>query len=176
MELLEQKWKDLGRPYTRVKYPIYESPSGVLINLELRGKKEDKLGLSDEELQELFAYNRRDYEPTLRQLLSIGDVFGEDYVGTGKAWGLTFGVKREKLDEFNKGLLVPDISLCLDGERFSCGIEKEHRHEAAGDGVWERNRRVHQELALEYGWEVIDANRSKERVHQAIFEAVLRRW
>ena len=138
LDMLEEEWKAIGRPYTRIKYPIYESPSGIVINLELRGAEEDKLHLSAEELQELFAYDRRDFEPELNNLLSEGDVFAEDYEGTGKTWGLTYGVDRAKLEEFNKGLKRPDVVLCLDGERFSTGIEKGHKHESAGIEVWWR--------------------------------------
>ncbi|KKT71891.1 MAG: hypothetical protein UW68_C0053G0005 [Candidatus Collierbacteria bacterium GW2011_GWB1_44_6] len=63
---------------------------------------------------------------------------------------------------------MPDIEILLDGERFCGGIEKGHRHEAAGQEIWERSRRIHQELARELGWEVVNANRSKEAVHQEI--------
>jgi len=173
---LESEWQAIGRPYTRIKYPIYSSPSGMVLNVELRGDKKDKMHLSNEEMQELFAYDRRDFEPELLKLLSAGDVIGEDYVGTGMAWGLTLGVERSLLDKYNNGLLVPDIAVLLDGERFSGGIERAHRHESAGDGVWEMNRKIHQELAIELGWEVVNANGSKEKVHEDIMAVVARRW
>lgn len=176
LDMIEEEWKAMGRPYTRIKYPRYETPSGIILNIELRGDEKDKMHLSDEEMQELFAYNRRDSEDELKRLLTLGDVIGEDYVGTGKAWGLTLGVDRKKLDKFNEGLLEPDISLCLDGERFSSGIEKEHRHEAAGNDVWEKNRRFHQELGAEYGWEMIESHRSPEAVHQEIMIAIEKLW
>ena len=41
--------------------------------------------MAEVELQAVFAENRRWFEPTLRQLLSEGDVLAEDYVGTSLA-------------------------------------------------------------------------------------------
>jgi len=174
--LLEDEWKAIGRPYTRIKYPRYSTPSGMVLNVELRGEEKDKMHLTDTQMQELFAYDRRDYEPELLRLLSLGDVIGEDYVGTGMAWGLTLGVDRKLLDKYNEGLLEPDIAVLLDGERFTDGIEKAHRHESAGEHVWEMNRKIHQELAAEFGWEVVNANGSKEKVHEDIMAALAKRW
>ena len=176
MDLLEKEWQSIDRPYTRIKYPIYSSPTGIILNRELRGPKEERQNLPNEVMQQIFAQNRRDYEEQLDRLLLLGDVIAEDYLGTGLAWGLTTGVDRELLNEFNAGLRVPNICILLDGERKSVGIEKEHRHEAAGDNVWETNRRIHQELAAEFGWEVVNADGSAEKIHSEIMEALERRW
>jgi thymidylate kinase len=178
LNLLEEEWKKIGRPYTRIKYPRYDSPTGKIINLVLRGDENGvKLEMSDEELQCLFAEDRRQYETELKRLLTLGDVFAEDYKGTGIAWGLTKGVDRALLDEYNAGLLEPDIAILLDGrQRFTSGIESGHRHEGAGDGVWGENRRIHQELAAEFGWEVVNANESVETIHENIMEIISRKW
>ncbi|KKT36632.1 MAG: Thymidylate kinase [Candidatus Collierbacteria bacterium GW2011_GWF2_44_15] len=172
LDLLERDWLAMGRPYTRLKYPIYDSPTGVLINRALRGDEHGKLELTDEELQTLFAEDRRCFQPRLVELLEEGDVLGEDYTGTGLAWGLTKGVSRELLDEYNAGLLVPDVALLLDGERFGCGIEKGHRHEDGGEGLWQRNREIHLELAKELGWFIVNANRNPETVHGDIMNYI----
>ncbi|MEK7064651.1 MAG: hypothetical protein AAB973_03540, partial [Patescibacteria group bacterium] len=87
--------------------------------------------------------------------------------------GMTSGVSREELDVFNFGLLRPDIEILLDGVRFSSGIEKKHRNEGAGQEVWERNRRIHQELAREFGWVTVDANGDPEQVHGRIRDIIL---
>ena len=156
----------------RLKFPIYESETGELINRALRGVGEEKLDISEAELQALYAENRRWFEPELLRLLEEGDVIAEDYVGTGLAWGLTRGVPREYLDEINAGLLEPDITILLDGDRFTSGIERQHRNESAGQEVWETNRRIHQELGSELGWEVVNANQSPEKIHERIMEII----
>ncbi len=171
LELLEQTYLEAGLPYTRIKYPIYDSPTGEIINRVLRPDENgNKLEMSDDDLQCLYAENRRQYELALLALLEQGDVIAEDYVGTGLAWGLTKGVDRGLLDEFNRGLLRPDFEILLDGQRFGGSIEKGHRHEAAGQEVWERSREVHLGLAREMGWRIVNANESVERVHESIME------
>lgn len=168
LELLEQRWVNEGKPYRRIKYPVYSlAPTGPLINAVLR----EGLQMSEPEMQATFALNRKDFEPTLISILESGvDVIAEDYKGTGMAWGLVKGVERWFLDLINRNLLEPDVSICLDGERFSSSIERGHRHEAAGNEVWEKSRRFHLELAREYDWKIVDASMSMERVHERIVE------
>ena len=176
LDRLEATWKELGRPYTRLKYARYHTPTGIIINRELRGKPEERV-LSDLELQTLQAENKREYEPCLLELLKDGEVFAEDYLGTGIAWGLTKGVQRSYLYGINADLLVPDISILLDGQRFSSGIEAGHRHEAAGEGTWERNREIHRQLATEFGWEVVEnVPGFPEKTHEEIMRIIVGRW
>jgi thymidylate kinase len=170
MDLLEKLWIELEKPYVRLKYPIYDlEPTGPLINSVLR----QGAPMSDWELQFNYAQNRHDFQPTLEWYLRSGaDVLAEDYVGTGLAWGLTRGVERFDLDVFNFGLRKPDLSILLDGERFSGAIEKGHRYEEGGQ--WAENRRLHRELAAEFGWEVVNANASPEAVHREVVQRIFR--
>lgn len=172
LDLLEEAWQEMGRPYVRIKYPRYDSEFGKIINKELRGSEEEKFHLSDEELQMLYAEDRHYFARELKEILKDHDVLAEDYTGTGLAWGLTKGVSREKLDIYNFGLLEPDLAILLDGERFGGGIEKGHRFESAGQEVWERNREIHRQLAAELGWEVVEANGAPEKIHERIMEIV----
>ncbi len=175
LDMLEDTWKSLNRPYTRIKYPRYETPTGKIINRELRGPIEERI-LNDTELQTVFAQDRREYEACLIEMLKDGEVFAEDYFGTGIAWGITNGVLKPYLMEINSDLLVPDISILLDGQRFSAGIEGGHRHEAAGAEVWERNREAHRELAGELKWEIVDACGTPEQVHSRVMKVIEARW
>lgn len=164
-KLLYQRLEQEGVPVRQLKYPIYDlEPTGPRINRALRGG----LAISDLELQGEFVQNRRDFEPTLKGFLNEGVwVVAEDYKGTGIAWGVTHGIPLQIMEELNKGLLREDTAVLLDGERFSSGIEREHRHETSGR--WERARQVHLELARRYGWEIVDANQSPEKVHHDIW-------
>jgi thymidylate kinase len=175
LDLLEKTWQGLARAYVRIKYPRYETETGKIINRELRGRLEERV-LSEAELQAVYAQDRREYEPCLLEMLKDGDVFAEDYLGTGLAWGLTKGVSRSYLYEINSDLLAPDISVLLDGERFSTGIEKGHRFEAGKEGEWERNREIHLELAREFGWEVVEAGGTPEQVHERILRVIGEKW
>ncbi|HKC04756.1 MAG TPA: hypothetical protein VKC54_02705 [Patescibacteria group bacterium] len=157
-----------------VKYPIYDlEPTGQILNRILRKGNPDKY--SAEETQKIFAQNRFDYQPELEARLSKGYwVVAEDYKGTGIAWGLTFGVPMDKLLEFNKDLLKEDLAICLDGERFSSGIERNHLHE--GSDLWDLNRAVHQEMSNVFGWEMVNSNQNRENVAKDVLEKVVNRF
>ena len=173
VSLLVEALTALGLDAKALKYPVYElEPTGRLLNSVLR--EGNKQSLNAEQIQELFARNRRDYEPELTKELAKGTwVVSEDYTGTGFAWGLTFGVSFEKLVEFNKGLRREDLAICLIGDRFTTGIERVHLHERSEK--WELNRAIHIELAEYFNWEVINANQSIEEVKRDIWEVVRRR-
>lgn len=152
-----------------LKYPVYDyEPTGPLLDDILRGRKE---GTDSAQLQRIFAQNRKDYEPTLIARLREGEwIVAEDYKGTGIAWGLTFGTPLWYLEELNSELLEEDLAICLDGERFTFGIERGHIHED-GD-FWEKNREIHLELAAKYGWELVDASQLEREVEEDIWQIV----
>ena len=184
--MLGEKWEELGLPYKKIKYPIYDlEPTGSLINSVLREGKE----MSEADLQKNFAQNRVDFQPQLEKWLKEGYwVFAEDYKGTGFAWGLTREVSRDLLDEYNRDLLEPDLAILLDGERFVSGIERRHRNEAVEaerrgpkneeieQGLWEKNREIHQNLGEEMGWVKVESGGSKKEVHERIMEVISDRF
>lgn len=156
-----------------IKYPIYElEPTGLRIDRIVRKGLEN---LDPESLQEVYAQNRRDFQPTLEGVLDRGTwVIAEDYKGTGLAWGVTFGVSLERMIEINAGLLDEDLAICLDGEKFGSGIERKHLFEQSG--LWERSRQVHRELAKRYGWEIINANQLEGKVAEDVWEIVRKKF
>ena len=154
-----------------LKYPIYElEPTGPRINKILRGGLVQRI--TELELQGLYAQNRFDFQPTLAGKLRSGThVVAEDYIGTGLAWGVTKGAQLKDLEKQNQGLLKEDLIFLLDGQRFIEGKEHNHLHEK-DDELMEKCRQVHLDLAKKYGWQVIDANRSVEAIHQEIWDKV----
>lgn len=159
---LVEKLNKAGVSSMYIKYPIYDlEPTGPLLNRILRDPDMPKP--KPEEIQQIFAQNRFDYQPSLVQIIRNGFFpILEDYKGTGIAWGMTFGVPLDYLESINSGLLEPNVAVCLDGKRFKKGIEKIHLHE--NSGLWEKNRKIHQFLAKRYGWEIVNANQSIEKV------------
>ncbi|HLC89890.1 MAG TPA: hypothetical protein VJG65_02935 [Patescibacteria group bacterium] len=160
-----------GFPAEYLKYPIYDlAPTGQQINKILRGGGTQKI--SELELQNLYAQNRRDFQPTVAKKLNQGiHLVAEDYIGTGLAWGVTKGAPLEDLEKQNKGLLKENLAILLDGERFLDGKEKNHLHESS-DELMTKNRQVHLDLAKKYGWQMIDANQPIEKVQQDIWRLV----
>lgn len=162
-ELLAQK---LNGNY--IKYPVYDlKDTGPMINSIIR----EGVEATPLELQTLYAENRRCFEPILKIALEDRIVVGEAYIGTGVAHGMLEGVPKEVLEELNRDLLLPDLSILLDGERFVSGIEREHRFESKG-ADWEKTRGLHLELSQEYSWEMVNANQNRERVHEDILQIV----
>lgn len=163
-----------GKQVLVIKYPIYElAPTGPMINKILRNPEELGREVSELELQTHFAQNRRDFQQTLVNILNAGiPIIAEDYTGTGIAWGMTRGIDIETLEELNKDLLIPDISILLDGDRFTTSIEKKHRNESESSSIWNKNRQIHLRLAERYGWKVIHANQSVDNVGKDVARVI----
>lgn len=155
-----------------LKYPIYESVTGKLLNRILRDPT-FKHSYSEGEIQNIFAQNKREFEPTLlTHLASHRYVVAEDYIGTSIAWGMTRGVSFEELQQINQGLLQPDLAILLDSEeRFRTNIENTHKNEN-NDQLWKKNRDIFRELASLFNWQVIKANQSIEQVHKELINVI----
>lgn len=154
-----------------MKYPVYElEPTGPKLNAVLRqGEK-----MENDELQQLFAQNRRDYEPELKKNLKSGVwVIAEDYKGTGIAWGLANGIKLRFLEKINNNLLKEDLAILLDGKRFREAAEAGHRNESHHRD-WIKAKKAHQKLAKRYGWVKIRANGSRQQVSDRIYHHVIK--
>lgn len=95
----------------------------------------------------------------------------EDYIGTGIAWGVVFGLSVNLLEEMNKDLVEPGVQILLDGPQRQNGIEKGHIHENDLE-LWKRSRQIHLELARRYGWIVVDASGTVENVASRVWDGV----
>lgn len=173
-ELLVESLAKAGLKAQYLKYPIYDlTPTGPLINEVLRGAGGQKM--SEEDLQQIYTQNRRDFQPQLIKLIDEGvNVVAEDYVGTGLAWGWSKNADLEKLIISNKGLLKPDIEILLDGERFIEAKEQGHLHES-NDELVEKCRANHLHLAARFNWAVVNANQEIEEVQEEILKVIKER-
>jgi thymidylate kinase len=172
IRFLAKRFISRGKQVLLIKYPIYElEPTGPLLNKILRHSDQLDKSYAEDEIQKIYAQNRRDFQDTLIDLLNAGiTVLAEDYTGTGIAWGMTRGLSVEKLEKINEGLIEPDTAILLDGERFDSAKEKGHRNEDSGEKLWEKNRQIHLDLAKRYNWHKINANGSIEEVGEAVFK------
>lgn len=170
-ELLVDTLQKEGLRAFGYKYADYDLwPSGAMLNEYLR--EQNPFQLTPREFQTIHVINRMQAEPKLLAHKLNGDiVVVEDYTGTGMAWGIGAGVDKTYLLTLNSDLLKEDLSILLDGERFSTGIEKGHAHESA-DVLIRDVRAVHLQLAREFGWHKVNANQSKELVHADIWEII----
>lgn len=158
----------------KLKYPIYDlEPEGPIINKYLRDPEyRHNHKMTVHKLQGLYVKNRRRYEPALKELLEQGTiVVAEDYVLTGRAWGEAQGGDYDYLKEINQGLYKEDLSILMDGERFTDSIERGHLNETDSSLV-DRCRKIFLELADDYGCVKVDANQRIEDVQADIWKIV----
>lgn len=154
-----------------LKYGIYDlKPSGEMLNEYLR--KGNPYNFSSREFQMCHALNRTQYEPILKERLEGGEwIIGEDYTGTGIAWGVGAGIDQDFLIRLNSHLLVEDLAILFDGERFLNGVEKNHKHEQDFE-LTDKVRKAHLDLAKKYGWNIINANKPISEIENEIWRIV----
>lgn len=155
-----------------IKYPHYNTePAGKLINDYFRSG--NPYNFSPRELQLLYCLDRAFFEKILKDKLDRGiNIVAEDYRGTGIAWGTVNGVDEKLLKYLNNFFYPENISFLLDGERYINSIEEDHKHEK-DEELTKKARLFHFNLAKEYGWTVINANRSIEEIHEEIWEKII---
>jgi thymidylate kinase len=174
-KLLTKNLRNSGHKSEYLKYGIYDlKPSGELLNEYLR--KGNPYDFSAREFQICHALNRTQYEPILKEKLDSGKwIVGEDYKGTGIAWGIGAGVDKNFLVRLNSNLIEEDLSILFDGERFSEGIEKNHLHEKDSE-LTEKVRQIHLELAKTYDWKIINANRNIKEIEKEIWSIIFEKF
>lgn len=173
VEIFVKYLQSQGLNASQLKYPVYNlEPEGPFIYKYLRDPKfREKNELSTERLQQKYADNRKRYERELKKRLKNGEwIVAEDYIGTGIAWGLTWGGDLEYLEKINKNLLEPNLSILMHGKRFNTAIEKDHRNEMEEERI-KICKNFHLLLAKKYDWKIINANQKVEKVKKDIAEA-----
>ncbi len=170
-KILNETIQKLGYQSEHIKYPMYNlEPTGPVINDYLR--QGNPYGLNPREIQIFYAFNRFHYQSQLIKKLESGiNIVAEDYTGTGIAWGMANGVDQQFLQAINEGLLLPDLAILMDGERFLKGMEKTHTHEN-DSSLTDRARATHLKLREEYNWPLINANQEILQVQADIWKLV----
>lgn len=168
---LTEKLIQQGYDAVFLKYPIYDCPpTGPEINKILRSHEPQKI--SEESLQTLFMQNRKDFEPTLKEMLEDGKIIiAEDYTGTGIAWGTAKGLSQEWVKDLNSGLIKEDLAILIAGKRTIRAKEEKHIHES-DDVLVARVGRILYNLAIENDWKIVPLQDQKDDTAALIWDIV----
>jgi len=172
--LVENLIIKFGKNAEYLKYAIYNlEPSGPLINEYLRLGNPHQF--TAREFQMLQVLNRTQHEPKLSEKLQKGTwIVGEDYTGTGIAWGMVAGVDKELLYKLNSHLLREDLGILFQGESYPENLDKSNVHET-NPAVLAKANQAFMEIAQDFGWHVIKANAPIEEVQAQILEIIKRK-
>lgn len=153
------------------KIPQYTvEPAGVMLNEYLRENNPDHL--SPREAQILYALDRVQFIPQIQEILANGtNILLEDYWGTGVSWGMALGVPKEFLLRINSSCYKENLAILLDNARYHSGIEHNNLHEQSNE-ILLQVAQNHHALAEEFGWKIVAANQSIEKVHADIWSEV----
>jgi thymidylate kinase len=146
--LLEERLREKGKLVRRLRYPVYDlKPTGPQLDQIIHHHTQN---LPEEAMQQLFAQNRLDFEPTLKSWLDSGMiVISEAYKGTGIVWGITRGMPVERMEEINKDSLEPDVAIYIDGPMRE---QLPEGHPYGDDEEWYKVRKTYLAMADRYGW------------------------
>jgi dTMP kinase len=156
-------------------FPDYETPIGREIRQALDGQRE----FGPDVMQLLYVANRFEWRPRIETWLAAGDiVICDRYRASSIAYGEAQGLDATWLDEIQRGLPVPGITVLLD-----IAPETAVRRKSAGRDKYERDlellgrvRMSYQRQAAAQGWVRINAEAEKDVVARLVEAAVLPRF
>jgi len=164
-----------GRKVRMVSFPDYETPVGREIALALKGERE----FGPDVMQLLYVANRFEYRPRLQTWLAAGDVVLCDrYLASSIAYGVAHGLEATWLDDIQRGLPAPDLTVLLDiapATAVSRKASDRDRYERDLE-LLDRVRAAYQRLAASPSWVLIDAEQPRDQVSAAIEARVLPRF
>lgn len=169
---LRARLEEAGRRVRPVSFPDYDTPIGREIRAALAGERE----FGADVMQLLYVANRLEWRPTLeRWLLDHDIVICDRYRASSIAYGEAQGLDPQWLEDIQKTLPLPTITILLDiapataVQRKATGRDKYERDL----GLLERVRTSYRRQAAAGNWALIDGEAAKDDVTKAVEAAVL---
>ncbi len=168
--LLARRLQRMGRDVETIAFPDYATHVGRLIRRYLDGAA----AFSPELRQLLYVANRWERQEDLAQWLREGKiVIADRYTPSGLVYGLANGLDLEWMLTLERGLPPSDVILVIE-----VSVATAYTREEARD-VYEANRdflekvwKAYRALAAEFGWILVDGERAKDDVADAIWAQV----
>lgn len=169
---LRARLEQEGYRVRTLSFPAYETPLGEELRQALAGQRD----YTPEVMQLLYVANRFEQKPRLDSWLAAGDVVICDrYRASSLAYGAAQGLDERWLDDIQRHLPVPSLTLLLDIAPATAV-----RRKATGRDRFERDldllgrvRDVYRRRASGPGWVVIDAEQPEDVVAAAVLDAAL---
>jgi dTMP kinase len=169
--LLANELRKKEAKVSTISFPIYKSASGRQIQRFLQGKQEYPATA----LHMLYSLNRWENQEQIIKLTQNSDfVIADRYYPSNLAYGVSRGLSLEWLQGLDRGLPTASLVIVLD-----VPVPASFTRKSRGRDVHEKNRqllvkvrRTYQTLAKKLGWKMVNATRSVEEVHEAVWSIV----
>jgi len=173
--LLANELKKKGAKVSTISFPIYKSPSGRQIQRFLEGKQKYPATA----LHMLYSLNRWENQEQIIKLTQDSDyVIADRYYPSNLAYGVSRGLSLDWLQGLDRGLPTASLVMLLDVPVHSSFTRKSKRRD-----VHERDKqlltrvsRTYEALAKKFGWKIVDATRSVDEVHNAVWSIVRKKF
>jgi dTMP kinase len=163
-----------GRKVHSASFPDYNTPIGAEIAAALRGERE----FGPDVMQLLYIANRFEYKPRLDLWLqNEGVVVCDRYRASSIAYGEAMGLDAKWLDEIQRPLPAPAVTVLLDiAPETAVDRKRTNRDRYERDlSLLARVRESYRAQAAANDWVLIDGEQSKDAVSTAVETAVLPR-
>lgn len=154
-------------------FPDYRTPIGKEIRRYLSGTRT----FPPQVIHCLLAANRWEKAGEIKDsLLENNVVIMNRYYQSNLVYGTVNGLDMEWLQNLDKGLPKEDLVILLDvnpADSFSRKKERRDKFEKSLEFA-EKITATYRRLAKEFGWNVVNASRHKQQVHQDVKEIVSR--
>src|SRR5258706_8263913 len=173
-EMLRDRLKQEGRKPRLVSFPDYRTSIGEEIARALQGERE----YGPDVMQLLYIANRYERKPDLLRWLEGGLLLVCDrYTASSVAYGEAQGLDAGWLAELQRFLPPPSITVLLDIQPETAVLRK-----SVDRDRYERDLALQRRVRESYGrqastghWVVLDGERTKDAVAEAVFSAVVSR-
>jgi dTMP kinase len=162
-ERLKAEVETRGRTAVLIDFPAYETHIGREIREGLHGGRD----YGADVMQLLYIANRYEKKPEIERLLAAGTVVICDrYRASSIAYGEAQGLDAAWLDEAQKHLPAPDLTILLDiAPETAAGRKTANRDKYERDlALLSRVRESYRRQAEAGGWLRIDGGRAKDAV------------